>query len=135
MWLVGNLKVNSAGVVCRGWSGLGSHMRFSHESEIPHAIYLSERSAMAETGGEHLFSMECTKMYPAILKMQLPLEDVSKSHKFLFIKTGPELLGQPVSRPRVHGVGIALKHMVWVGPQTSQEVQEDFHALFGFSCE
>ena len=53
----------------------------------------------------------------------------------MFIKTGPEMLGEPVSRLRIHGAGIALKHMVWTGPSDSEEVARDFHRLFGRSLE
>ena len=45
------------------------------------------------------------------------------------------MLGEPVSRLRIHGAGIALEHMVWTGPSDSEEVARDFHRLFGRSLE
>ena len=43
-----HLQVDAAGITCKSCSCAGLQTRESHESELPHAIWLSERVALAE---------------------------------------------------------------------------------------
>eukprot|EP00969_Alexandrium_andersonii_P369750 15475828-Alexandrium_andersonii.AAC.1 len=76
--------------------------------------------------------MECTPSYPVLSKLRDALQD---THRVVYVKTGPELMGQPVSRFRLHGAGLAHQHMVWLGPDSDGEISRDFHNVFGRSCE
>lgn len=90
------LQVNFAGNTCKGWSSVGGKQFFGHSSERPHAIWLAERAARAEAGGESMFFEDCTVLYPFKEKLRAPL---SKSHRLVRIITGPEKQGFPSQRP------------------------------------
>lgn len=126
------VRIHFAGTVCKGWSQAGSGGKFSHESERPHAIWLAERMARCEQGREDVFFQECTPQYPAQTRLRSTL---AETHQLLVVRTGPELQGWPITRPRVFTAGIAKRKWEWVGPPTDLGVQQEFDMMFGRSTE
>lgn len=126
------LCLNFAGVVCRGWSGLGHQLIFADDSEVPHSVWSAERLRFAESAAEDGFMFECTSAYPVMEKLRAPMQ---RTHHVVFVKTGPHLLGHPVSRTRVHACGLSLDRMVWLGPSTDEAISAEFHKVFGRSSE
>ena len=120
----GGMKMNVAGVTCHGWTTEGHQDRFGHPSEIPHAVWLSEREYLHKNGLEHLFFSECTRSYPVREKQANPLKGISTVK---WVYAGPEDFGWPHRRPRVLSVGLCDKLVEWVGPE---DVQADFAARF-----
>lgn len=103
------LQMHVAGTVCKGWSLAGGRAMFSHESERTHAVWLAERLSMAEQNLEDLFFQECTVKYAVDEKLREPLAD---THRILAIKTGPEVQGWPISRPRSFTAALNLNRLV-----------------------
>ena len=56
------VKIHVAGTVCKGWSAAGSKEQFSHESERPHAVWVTERKAWAEQFLEDVFSKSALRL-------------------------------------------------------------------------
>lgn len=125
------LLVACAGVTCDGWSTAGSRRRFSHGSELCHAVFVAERKARARQGVEDLVFVECTPQYPADVKLQDPLSD---THRVVWIRTGPECLGYPVHRMRLFAAALNLDTARWAGPSQPEDIQRDFAKMFYRSC-
>ena len=88
--------------------------RFSHESELPHSVWLAERAARAQQQLEDLVFVECTAQYPAAEK--------------LIINSNPLHLGHPARRPRVFACLLNNSTISWVGQSNWQdEYQNMFH--------
>ena len=126
------LRMSSAGNCCQGWSSAGGKHMFAHSSEVPHAVWLAERRVAAEAQLEDLFIEECTVLYPWQSKLRAPLQE---SHKVVRVVTGPERQGFPTSRPRSLTAGIALSSMLWVGPESDEEIQQEFSSIFDTTME
>lgn len=92
------LRVNWAGTICRGWSQVGLQGRHLDPSEKIHAAWLTQRIRLAELGLEDAFFSECTKTYPARVKLEQPLKG---RHHVVYTICGPETLGLPTRRTRV----------------------------------
>ena len=121
------LSLAFAGVTCDGWSSMGSQRRFGHASELPHAVWLTERLTRSEQNLEDVAFLECTQKYPAAQKLS-PLQN---THKILHFKCSPTDLGFPVTRCRVFGACVNLRTMCWVGPD---DWEQDFKAKFFKTC-
>ena len=100
------LKINWSGTTCKGWSSLGDQGRFCDMSEKTHAVWLTQRARMSELGHEDGFFGECTLRYPVEIKLAIPLEPWMH---VVWIKVGPEKLGFPEKRMRVHSFGAGRK--------------------------
>ena len=126
------LVVNSSGITCVDWTGVGGQERFSGRSERPHAIWLRHREAAAAQGIEDVYFSECSTRYPVYQKQVHPL---ASTHHVLHVEVDPTALGHPVSRKRMFSAGISKATYVWVGAQDNNAVQEEFAALFHASLE
>ena len=91
------LKLHFAGTTCVGWSQAGKQERFSHVSERTFAVWLSERKIAAERECEDIAFQECVVGFPSKDKIREPLWD---THSVITVRTGPEVMGWPTSRPR-----------------------------------
>ena len=58
---------------------------------------------------------------------QAPL---SETHRLISIKTAPIELGFPIRRKRSLASGINLNNLVWCGPETLKDIQEEFDTLY-----
>ena len=102
------LRMSVAGTTCVGWSSAGKQERFAHDSERTHAVWLGERQAKAEMDAEDIFFQECVAGYPSETKIRDPL---FSCHQVLTVKTGPEMLGWPTSRPRRFTAGLNRRRL------------------------
>ena len=127
----GPVMMNAAGTVCKGWSMAGGRACFSHPSELPHAVWLVDRIAREEDGTEDPFFQECTEHFPATKKIREPTQH---THKVVMVKTGPEMLGWPTTRPRSFTAALSKKRLHWTGPAPDEEIQREFNSLFSRSC-
>lgn len=126
------LMVNSAGTVCKDWSTVGHRAGVGGMTERTHATWLGERIGCHLVGTDNLFFAECTKLYNAQEKLLVPLK---RTHKVVFVNTGPEVLGHPSRRPCSLAAGLSLKTLIWVGPDDPAQVQDHFNSLFARSTE
>ena len=102
-----SLSFNWAGTICKGWSTVGAQQRFGDPSERPHASWVAQRHQAAKFNTEDLFMQECTKNYPWILKLVLPLRD---THHIVSVMSDPrKVFGFPSKRPRRYSAGLALE--------------------------
>ena len=61
-------------------------------------------------------------------------EPLRESHTLLSICVGPHDLGWPASRRRKLSCGISKRELVWVGPETQEDMEKEFMALFERRC-
>ena len=115
-----------AGVTCVGWSAEGQREEFAHESEIPLAVWMTERFQAECKNLEDCFFAECTVRYPVErLAEHLP------NHTIISIIDGPEKHGWPSKRPRVLIFGWSNARLRWAGPHTSrEEITKDYSRKF-----
>ena len=78
-----------------------------------------------------MFFQECTPLFPVETVLCDPLE---KSHRVVYITSGPRGHGWPCSRERLVSAGLSLQELVWVGPNTTEEIQRQFDCLFAKRC-
>ena len=122
------LSVCFAGVTCDGWSSMGLQKRYSHDSELPHSVWVAERIARAQQSVEDLAFVEFTSKYPAEDKLSAPM---SGTHRVLHLKVDPQAFGFPVSRPRMFAACLNLETIVWAGPENWKD---DFADKFQTPC-
>ena len=103
--------INTSGMTCVGWSVVGTHGGYGHESEKVNHTWLCERLRFAELGLEHIFFGECVPGFPVNKIRQV----LHRTHEVISIVCGPEHLGWPVKRPRMLCMGINREHFRWVG--------------------
>ncbi|CAE7268103.1 unnamed protein product [Symbiodinium sp. CCMP2592] len=127
----GGLSVNAAGNCCQAWSIEGKRACHAHASQLTLLIWTALRRQLASRGEESLFFQECTPGFDVEGLLSRPL---SSSHKVIHVTTGPKLLGWPANRDRRLSAGLSLQELVWLGPCSNDEIQQDFEALFGRSC-
>ena len=120
------IRMSVAGVTCVGWSAEGQREEFAHESEIPHAVWMTERFQAECKNLEDCFFAECTVRYPVErLAEHLP------NHTIISIIDGPEKHGWPSKRPRVLIFGWSNARLRWAGPHTSrEEITKDYSRKF-----
>ena len=121
------LMVNCAGVSCLPWTAEGSQRREASECDIPHSVWVAERSVRANRLQEDICFIECTPRYAFDKMFAQPLET---THHCFRIRVGPELLGWPHRRMRLLGVGLSKLTMEWVGPSTPEAIAQDFAERF-----
>lgn len=128
-WLAnpGALVIAHAGNSCQAWSQEGKRARASHESQVPLAAWVASRKHLCQAGQEDMFFEECTPLFDIEECLREPLRG---THRVIKVVTGPRLLGWPTSRERLLSAGLSLRTLVWVGPQTDEEIQEEFERLF-----
>ncbi|CAE7439049.1 unnamed protein product [Symbiodinium sp. CCMP2592] len=122
-----SLVIANAGNCCQGWSSEGKRARGAHLSQVPLAMWVCQRKALAAKGQEDMFFQECTPLFDIEEHLIGPLES---SHRVVQVVAGPRLLGWPASRDRRLSAGLSLESLVWVGPTTAEGVQADFESLF-----
>ena len=127
----GGLSVNAAGNCCQAWSIAGKRAGHAHESQLTFLIWTAVRQQLASRGAESLFFQECTPGFDAAGMISRPL---SSSHKVVHVTIGPRLLGWPANRDRELSAGLSLQELVWLGPSSQDEIQQEFESLFGRSC-
>ena len=71
---------------------------------------------------------ECTRNYPVTEKLEKPLEPWFRT---VWVKFGPDMLGFPTRRTRAMSFLMNRDKFAWVGPDTHNEIQADFEAMFG----
>lgn len=120
------LYVNTSGMTCKGWSAVGEQLRFADKSELPFAVWLTERETWAQHGAQDIFFGECTARFPVQSKLA---ERLSETHDVIWIITGPEQLGWPHRRPRMFCAGINKSTLSWVGPD-KDAIQQKFDEKF-----
>lgn len=125
------LRVNVAGTCCQGWSREGKQERQGHVSERVHAIWLCEREMAAKLELEDAFVQECTTGYPWVEKIRRPL---ANSHRAVRVKVSPVEIAVPSSRPRSYVIASSLATLVWLGPESDDEVQLEFEDIFFRKC-
>ena len=120
------IRANVAGTCCQGWSKEGKQLREGHPSERPHSIWQAEREQAAQLDLEDGFIQECTPAYPSARLT----EAFSRTHWIFRIKAGPETIGYPSRRLRSFVIAFAKARFVWMGPQTTAEVQAEYDSIF-----
>ena len=60
----------------------------------------------------------------------LLMERVGPKFQFVSAVFGPQHLGFPTNRQRLHGTFINLESLVWLGPSEDKDIQQDFEQLF-----
>ena len=121
------LRLSWDGTTCIGWFSVGEGARYSHQSEMVHATWMAQRIRLSELALEDGFFQECTRMYPAAVKLEEPLR---AWFRVVFIKTCPTTLGFPSKRVRSLSFSMANNSLQWIGPETQEEIQADFDATF-----
>ncbi|CAE7251503.1 unnamed protein product [Symbiodinium sp. CCMP2456] len=122
-----SLVIANAGNCCQGWSSEGKRARGAHLSQVPLAMWVCQRKALAANGQEDMFFQECTPLFDIQEHLISPLES---THHVVQVVAGPRLLGWPASRDRRLSAGLSLESLVWVGPTTAEAIQADFESLF-----
>ena len=115
------IQMNVAGTICKGWSTQGKMRGLADKSMRPHNIWLAERSSVQED----LIFQECTPRCNIKL-----IEESLPTHRVIRIWWGPQQMGWPCVRERSFSVSINRKTVIWVGPETEEEIIEDFGAIF-----
>ena len=64
--------------------------------------------------------------------MTSPLED---THQVLSLILSPSMLGWPVRRTRMFSAGLNRNKIAWLGPESSEDLLEDFMSFFAASVE
>ena len=118
------IRLSVAGVTCVGWSCEGAMEGFAHESEIPHAVWMTERRAAEENDLEDGFFAECTVRYPV-----QRLVEYLPNHEIISIIDGPEKHGWPSKRPRVLIFGFSKRRLQWAGPP-QEDIAKDYALKF-----
>jgi hypothetical protein len=63
------LRFNVAGTTCIGWSSVGTHGRHAHESELIHALWMTQRIVQCERGREDGFFQDIHKLSKCVVFM------------------------------------------------------------------
>lgn len=121
------LIATCVGVSCLPWTAEGSQQGESSDCEIPHSVWVAERHVRGSLGKEDVAFVECTPRYPFKEIFQAELSD---THECVFVKVGPELLGWPHKRMRLLGAGLCRRTVQWMGPDSDQDIQNDFSDRF-----
>eukprot|EP00971_Amphidinium_carterae_P352843 6492749-Amphidinium_carterae.7 len=120
------LQVNVAGVTCHSWSTAGKQEQTAHVSEVPLAIYMAEKKEQLLSGLVDLVFLECTPRFPAEEKFKSLLGDTCYIVTMTF---GPEDLGWPHKRQRIHAAVWKKSAWDWCGPD-QKDLEEDFKQKF-----
>ena len=126
------LSISFAGLTCTDYSALGKQARQAGIEERHAAVHLQERRFVAKENLEDMFMTECSERYPAEQKQVAALHD---SHTVIVIRTGPLQQGFPVRRGRLFTAGLSKAKLVWVGPDSLEDCQASFNALFQRTTE
>ncbi|CAE7249881.1 unnamed protein product [Symbiodinium sp. CCMP2592] len=121
------LRINVAGVTCHAWSSEGLLEGTSHESEIPLAVWLTERKFMFEAELEDVAFLECTPRFPAQERLERVLGDSASVFAW---HDGPEWHGWPHRRRRVLAVAVNKRTAAWVGETDLRTLQEEYARRF-----
>lgn len=128
------LHVGWDGLVCKDWS------RFNRTGlrgasglyEYLHHINLLQIHTAQVNEVEDVRFIECAEDYPVESKVKDQLYGISVVKHLI---AGPSSIGFPVRRVRTFAAACNLKTVVWVGPQTTEGIHAEFHALFGRACD
>ena len=126
------LRIELAGVTCKGWSSAGVQGREADPSELPHGFWLAERVYRAEASLEDVCMVECTPRYPC--EQRLAGEGIERTHDFVYMRSGPEFQGWPDIRHRFAGALLNRLTVFWVGPR-GDALFEDFARRFWRSIQ
>ena len=116
------LLANIAGTSCTPWSPQGSRLGLAHEAMEPFYIWHSERSVRLEDVIGH----ENSPFFPT----RIFVEQLSSTHKVVTLICGPDALGYPLRRRRQLSIGLRKSSLVWVGPNSQEEITKQFWGLF-----
>ncbi|CAE7253113.1 unnamed protein product [Symbiodinium necroappetens] len=126
-----SLVINTAGNTCVGWSSVGKRSKHAHKSQHAFFVWLAQRRELARRGQEDLFFQECTPDFDAASCIA---QRLSETHFVTHAVIGPRGLGWPTARDRRLSCGLSLQTLVWTGPESPQEVQQDFERFFQRRC-
>ena len=121
------LIVSCAGVSCIALSSQCKREKSGHASEVPHHVWVCERTVLAERGLEHVAFLECVWGYPVEARLCV---DCSATHLTIYIRTGAFCLGWPHDRDRVQAAMLNRRSIHWLGPLTQDEIEADFKRRF-----
>lgn len=119
--------VNNSGTTCTEWTPAERGKKYADPSEVPRAVYITERKASAEKGIENAFFQENSHLYHYMEKLVKPLKD---THKVLRIVWPPEVGGFPLRHERSYTCGVNEITHVWLGPEDPDDVQQHFEHFF-----
>ena len=126
------LRVISGGLQCIAFSTVGKQAGEDHISDVLITAWVLERKARFQRGQEDGFFFEDVMKFPAQKRIKLPLQD---EVGIVQINTGPQVIGEPHLRQRVHLFGYNKQTSVWLGPSDDDKVQADFDRRFQRTVE
>ena len=98
-----------------------------HFTDDIQSAWLVERRTLARRFVEDGFFFENVPQFPVQARIIDPLaSDIFT----VVIKTGPQMIGEPHLRSRLHAYGLNLHTCIWTGPSTSEAAQQDFNERF-----
>ena len=124
------LMVYSTGLQCVAWSHVGQHGRHAHLSEALVVAWVQERKALAARREEDVWFLEQVPQFPWQSKVKRALE---KEFGMAAVVTGPQYLGEPHLRTRLHAAGWNNATKVCLG-QPEEQIEADFLFLFHRYC-
>ena len=110
---------------------MGKRSKHAHKSQHAFFVWLAQRRELARRGQEDLFFQECTPDFDAASCIA---QRLSETHFVTHAVIGPRGLGWPTARDRRLSCGLSLQTLVWTGPESPQEVQQDFERFFQRRC-
>jgi hypothetical protein len=119
------LIVNLSGPPCLPWTTIGTRLGYGHPSIAIYNKWLryvrEERNDLLFVENSHLFPFSDFE------------EGMGPEYQCLHICVCLAELGVPMRRPRLYGVALLRRSLIWVGPP-QDELKDAFLSLFGKQC-
>jgi len=124
------LRIATGSPECVAWSPMGKNLAKADDSQFSAILHLAQRKVEAENETEDLWFEECgPNSQPS------KHDDLQDTHTIVSVKFGCQHSGIPMGRERRFSSGLAKFAIIWVGPQSPEDIQEDFEQFAFTSSE
>ena len=119
------LRIHWAGASCVPWSRLGSRAKISHAASVPYSVFMAEQD---QAGSDFSFLEEADTF---------PIDEMwtermkAKGYHVVTARLAPYHVGFPIGGARCFSCAVNTATQVWLGPQSSEQILEDFMRRFG----
>ena len=124
------LRIATGSPECVAWSPMGKNLAKADDSQFSAILHLAQRKVEAENETEDLWFEECgPNSQPS------KHDDLRDTHTIVSVKFGTQHSGIPMGRERRFSAGLAKFAIIWVGPQSPEDIQQDFEKFSFTSTE
>jgi hypothetical protein len=112
--------------MCTPWTQYGDRLGESHPANEAYFVW-QEGCAVADYDS---VTMENNTFFPKRTFKQR----FEAGYNVIGIVTSPCRMGWPAIRERMYLTALNYKTVIWMGPDTDEEISEHFHSIFGAKC-